>query len=50
MPMPSRPNRNMVHVVLLTVWAAVGLVVTLSAFAHPAIRSFLGPIFTEFHG
>ena len=35
MPMPSRPNRNLVHVILLAVWAAVGLVVTLGAFADP---------------
>jgi hypothetical protein len=25
MPTPSRRNRNMVHLVLLTLWAAVGL-------------------------
>jgi len=50
MPMPSRPNRNMVHVVLLTVWAAVGLVVTLSAFAHPAMLLGAGAFWLWFVG
>jgi hypothetical protein len=33
--MLSKPNRNMVHVVLLALWALVGLVVTLGGFADP---------------
>ncbi len=34
--MSSEPARNLVHGLLLAVWAAVGLLVTLSALAHPA--------------
>jgi len=34
--MPSEPARNLVHGLLLAVWAAVGFLVTLGAFAHPA--------------
>jgi hypothetical protein len=30
MPPPSEPVRNLVHAVLLAVWVAVGMVVTLS--------------------
>ena len=38
--MPSEPARNLVHGLLLAVWAAVGVMATLSALAHPA--SLLG--------
>ena len=50
MPTPSQPTRNMVHAVLLAVWAAVGLVLTLSAFAHPAMLLGAGAFWLWFAG
>jgi len=38
--MPSEPARNLVHGLLLAVWAAVGILATLGALAHPG--SLLG--------
>ena len=38
--MSSEPARNLVHGLLLAVWAAVGVLVTLGALAHPA--TFVG--------
>lgn len=35
MTIQSKPNRNLVHVVLLALWALVGLVVTLGVFTDP---------------
>ena len=50
MPMPSQPTRNLVHAVLLALWAAVGLVITLSAFAHPAMLLGAGAFWLWFVG
>jgi hypothetical protein len=50
MKMPSEPVRNLVHAVLLAVWVAVGLVVTLSALAHPAALLGAGAFWLWFVG
>ena len=39
--MPSEPARNLVHGLLLAIWAAVGVLVTLGALVHPA--ALVGP-------
>lgn len=48
--MRSEPARNMVHGLLLAVWAAVGLLVTLSALAHPATLPGAGAFWLWFVG
>jgi len=48
--MPSEPARNMVHGLLLAVWVAVGLLVTLSALAHPAALLGAGAFWLWFVG
>jgi hypothetical protein len=48
--MPSEPARNMVHGLLLAVWMAVGLLVTLSALAHPAALLGAGAFWLWFVG
>ena len=48
--MPSEPARNLVHTILLAVWVAVGLVVTLSAIAHPAALLGAGAFWLWFVG
>ena len=48
--MPSEPARNLVHGLLLAVWAAVGLLVTLSALAHPAALVGAGAFWLWFVG
>ena len=48
--MSSEPARNLVHGLLLAVWAAVGLLVTLSALAHPAALLGAGAFWLWFVG
>ena len=50
MTMPSQAARNLVHGLLLAVWAAVGLLVTLTAFAHPATLLGAGAFWLWFAG
>ena len=50
MTMPSQAARNMVHGLLLAVWIAVGLLVTLTAFAHPATLLGAGAFWLWFVG
>jgi hypothetical protein len=48
--MSSEPARNLVHGLLLAVWAAVGLLVTLSALAHPTMLLGAGAFWLWFVG
>lgn len=48
--MSSEPARNLVHRLLLAVWAVVGVVVTLSALAHPATLLGAGAFWFWFVG
>jgi len=48
--MPSEPARNLVHGLLLAVWAAVGVLVTLGALAHPATLLGAGAFWLWFVG
>jgi hypothetical protein len=48
--MQSEPARNLVHGLLLAVWAAVGVLVTLGAFAHPATLVAAGAFWLWFVG
>lgn len=48
--MSSEPARNLVHGLLLAVWVAVGLLVTLSALAHPTALLGAGAFWLWFVG
>lgn len=48
--MPSEPARNLVHGLLLALWAAVGLLLTLSALVHPAALLGAGAFWLWFVG
>ena len=48
--MPSEPARNLLHALLLAVWAAVGVLVTLGALAHPATLVGAGAFWLWFVG
>jgi hypothetical protein len=48
--MSSEPARNLVHGLLLAVWAAVGVLVTLGALAHPATLLGAGAFWLWFVG
>ena len=48
--MSSEPARNLVHGLLLAVWAAVGVLVTLGALAHPATLVGAGAFWLWFVG
>ena len=48
--MPSEPARNLVHGLLLAVWAALGVLVTLGALAHPATLVGAGAFWLWFVG
>jgi len=48
--MSSEPARNLVHGLLLAVWAAVGVLVTLGTLAHPATLLGAGAFWLWFVG
>lgn len=48
--MPSEPARNLVHGLLLAIWAAVGVLVTLGALVHPAALVGAGAFWLWFVG
>jgi len=48
--MSSEPARNLVHGLLLAVWAVVGVLVTLSALVHPATLLGAGAFWLWFVG
>ena len=48
--MSSEPARNLVHALLLAVWAVVGVLVTLGALFHPAALVGAGAFWLWFVG
>ncbi|MGZ6132516.1 MAG: hypothetical protein ACXWLF_10835 [Myxococcaceae bacterium] len=48
--MSPQPARNLVHLLLLGAWAALGLLVTLGALAHPAALPGAGAFWLWFVG
>jgi hypothetical protein len=48
--MSPQPARNLVHVLLLGAWAALGLLVTLGGLAHPSALAGVGAFWLWFVG